>query len=257
MSSEQIMSTLPALDPAGEGYQEAFAAYLAHSDEAAVTRPRLDRIVASLPERLEFIDVGAGFGRTVRWFVDSFAHVVAIEPNLELHHRITLAAPDAEVLGGSILTAQPRLPADLVLCSHILYYVPRQDWQACLNRMASWLSEEGELVVLLQNPDSDLMRLLHRFTGRRFDLAELLPATRDSGWSVVLDTVPSILAAPDLDTALMIFRFFLSGITSVPTDERRPARTRAELTRQLDRHRLDDGGYRMSCTQDVLRLRRR
>src|SRR5262249_18410552 len=127
----------------------------------------------SLPNRRAFVDAGAGNGQTTAWFLGKFDRTVAVEPNPSLNADLRQSCPAAEVLPVKILEAQPAMRADLVLCSHVLYYVDRSEWLPTAARMASWLAPGGTLVVVLQNHETDCMRMLEAFHGRRFNLAEL------------------------------------------------------------------------------------
>ena len=146
-------------------------------------------------------------------------------------------------------------PADFVLCSHVLYHIPQTHWTDTLGRLTSWLGADGAAVVLLQNADADGMALLREFFGRRYDLAAAAAQefkTRHDEWEIVIQTLNCEVVLNDLESACTLTRFFLSDH---PGWGRTVTRRRVE--EYVRSHFTDPRGYRLSCDQDVLLLRRR
>lgn len=242
-------------DSQSADYQHAFQVFLDHTDQKAKAREWLDRLVDGLPSRDLFIDAGAGNGKVTAWFTDPFQRTVAIEPNPYLCEELRHSCPTARVLPEAILTAEPPTGADLILCSHVLYYIPEAEWSAHLDRLASWLAPGGVLVVVLQNHETDCMRLLEQFHGRRFDLAALarrFEAERRSDYRVDLETVPARVVTPDFTAALTIAEFILN-LLPMPDS---PMRSDLEAT--VREHFTEpDGGFRLTCDQTFLQIRPR
>jgi trans-aconitate methyltransferase len=115
-----------------------------------------------LPSRDLLVDAGAGNGKVTAWFTREFKRTLAIEPNPYLCEELRGSCPTAEVLPDTILAAQPTAAADLVLCSHVFYYIDGAEWMRHLERLAAWLAPHGVLVVL-QNHETDCMRLAGAF----------------------------------------------------------------------------------------------
>jgi len=134
-----------------EAYHRAFKVFLDHTDQKANARAWLQDLVRSLLSRRVFIDAGAGNGQVTAWFVPSFERTIAIEPNDSLRDELRRACPSAEVIAEPILEAKPSATADLVLCSHVFYYIERAEWMATLDRLASWLAPGG--ILVLGTPD--------------------------------------------------------------------------------------------------------
>ena len=70
-------------------------------------------------------------------FADAFRHTIAVEPNPHLLTQLKQAIPQAEAIGVPILEANPKAQGDFVLCSHVLYYIPAEEWIAHLDRLVS------------------------------------------------------------------------------------------------------------------------
>jgi hypothetical protein len=239
-------------DSHGEAYRQAFEVFLQHTDQKANARDWLNRLVESLPRRRVFIDAGAGDGIVTAWCQDRFERAIAIEPNPFLRNSLCKTCAGAEVLGNDILSARPGAAGNLVLCSHVFYYIDKADWMPHLDRLASWLSADGVLVVVLQNPGTDCMKMLDHFFHRHFDLPELATEfeRRHAGrYRVAIETVPAHIRTADFASACTIAEFMLNLL---PID--RPM-LRSELERWVAARFADPtGGFCFSCHQDFLTI---
>src|SRR5205823_12248677 len=65
-----------------------------------------------------------------------------------------------EVFREPLLDAKVGAAGDLILCSHVFYYIDASEWLPNLERLVSWLSSSGVLVLVVQNHDTDCMRML-------------------------------------------------------------------------------------------------
>jgi hypothetical protein len=235
-------------------YHQAFKAFLEHTDQKEKALGWLSDEVAKLRNRNVMIDAGAGNGKLTTWFIPRFQQIVAIEPNPSLEVALRVACPSVLVLPTTITAAIPPVEGDFVLCSHVFYYIPRSEWEANLERLISWLAPGGVLAVALQNTETDCMRMLKHFMGRRFDLGELCRLAQSrprEQFAVRIETVPAHIQTGDLDTACTIAEFILNllPMPNPPTWE--------ALERYVnDNFRQAEGGYRFSCHQDFLRVER-
>ena len=236
-------------------YADAFAVFLAHTDQKVKARAWLDRLVQCLPQRRVFIDAGAGNGAVTGWFTDAFERTIAIEPSESLRRQLLQRCPAVEALGDFILTAKPAAPGDLILCSHVFYHIDTAQWLDHVQHMASWLAPAGTLVVALQNHSADGMRMLEHFHGQRFDLSALarrFEAIHGDHYRVQLETVPASVVTQDIATACTIAEFFLNDLPM-----RKPIR-RADVEAYVRAHFSAPGGsFRFSCDQDFLQVRQR
>lgn len=120
-------------------YSRAFQTFLAHTDQKEKAIAWLDREIASLAQHRTAIDAGTGTGKLTAWLIDRFERVVAIKPNPSLGNDFRAACPTVDILPETILSAEPNLGADFVLCSHVFYYIPRAEWEENVERLISWL----------------------------------------------------------------------------------------------------------------------
>jgi hypothetical protein len=184
----------------------------------------------------------------------NFDRTVAIEPNPHLRVHLERNCPAAEVVPTMILDCGFADEADFVLMSHVFYYIPAADWQATLDRLASFLSPTGVLVIVLQNSETDCMGLVDHFHGRRFDLAGARRdfQTRHAGaFDSRIATVASHVETSDFESAYTVAEFMLNLL---PLDEP-PLRANLE-TYVRTNFAAPGGGFRFSCSQDFLVIRR-
>ncbi|MCQ4041335.1 class I SAM-dependent methyltransferase [Streptantibioticus rubrisoli] len=237
------------LDPAGADYHRALTTFLASTDQGQVAVEQLAAVIRRLPHRGLFVDAGAGDGATTSRLARHFQRTVAIEP----HALLREACPQAELLPGAIAAVRPDEPADLVLCSHVLYQVPRRSWAETVRRMLGWLAEEGELVVVLRNPDSDCQRLVRHFTGVHLDLTELRDELAHDGVEARIETLTSHVHTDTMADAVTVAEFLLN---TAPLKEL-GAPDRRDLEVYLRRAFADySGGFTLTSTQDFLHVRR-
>nr|WP_304364187.1 class I SAM-dependent methyltransferase [Methanocalculus taiwanensis] len=133
-------------------------------------------VIAGLPDRRRFLDVGAGGGDLTVPISQLFGETVVVEPNplqarafRRRHPEFTVVEAGWESvdqekdLGGNVF--------DLILCSHVLYYIPTGDWDTLVYRMYKLLSPGGCLAIVLQSPLGEVADFFNRFT--RYDVAIL------------------------------------------------------------------------------------
>lgn len=242
-------------DSRSPAYHDAFKVFLAHTDQKARAREKLDHIVDGLPRKRVFIDAGAGNGKVTAWFAPTFEQTIALEPNASLRAELEQTCPDAEVLPHPVLEARPGRPGDLVLCSHVLYYIDDDEWMATIEKLASWVAPGGSLTVIIQHHNSDCMKMLDRFFDRHFNLektAEKFRRQNGSGFEVRFDTVASKITAPDFHSACTIAEFMLNLLPM----KNPPLRADLECYVQ-ERFSRGDRGYEFSCDQAFLQIRPR
>ncbi len=161
-------------------YEQAFQTFLDHTDQKDAARAWLAPRVVRLPDKRLLVDAGAGEGKLTAWFCGEFARTIAIEPSEYLRAKLQKNCPGAEIVGGSILQAAVvDRAADLVLCSHVLYYIPVERWMEHAEKLAGWIADDGVLVVLLQNRHSDCSRMVAHFGGAQAT-CDLSPSSSNS-----------------------------------------------------------------------------
>jgi hypothetical protein len=142
--------------------------------------------------------------------------------------------------------------ADLILCSHVFYYIDAAEWLPTLERLASWLSSGGVLVLVIQNHDTDCMRMLEHFFGRRFlvsSLARQFEEERGGAYQVLVETVPAYVETPDFPSADAVAEFMLNLL---PMSDPPARHALEEYVRA--RFQRSNGSFRFSCNQDFVQI---
>ena len=130
-------------DSQSEAYREAFKVFLSHTDQKVNAREWLRRFIQTLPYRQVLIDAGAGTGQLTSWIAPDFERTIAIEPSEYLREEFRKNFPDCQLFSGFITEVTPPEKADLVVCSHVLYYIDRDEWMSNLEALVSWLKPGG------------------------------------------------------------------------------------------------------------------
>ncbi|MFJ9948246.1 class I SAM-dependent methyltransferase [Kitasatospora sp. NPDC091207] len=247
---------LRVLDVSGAAYRHAFELFLAGTDEKPLTHARLSEVVEGLEHRRMLLDLGAGEGRTTAHLGRYFERTVAVEPSAAMRGKLRLACPDALVLPEPLDRVRPPGPADLVHLSHVLYYVPPEDWPRTVGRALDWTAPGGALLVVLQNPDSPCMRMAAHFTGVRYDLRPLADRLRERepAHAYALETLDLHYRTDRLDEAVDVAEFMVNVAELTAVD---PLPDRADLAAYVQDHfARPDGSYEIGHTQDMLTVRR-
>lgn len=236
-------------------YHHAFQTFLNHTDQKAKAHQWLNGFVERLPSRQIFIDVGAGNGLVTSWFTDAFDQTIALEPNASLRAELKNNCPLAEVFSEGIMEAAIMDSGDFVLCSHVLYYIDGLDWMPTLEKLASMLSPEGTLIVVLQHHNTQCMRMMRHFLGRSFDLPALAQSFQDQQgdrYTVAVETVPAQINTADFNSAYTIAEFMLNLL---PMDHPPARRDLEDYVRNY--FNCANEGFRFSCDQDFLQIQPR
>jgi len=126
----------------------------------AAVRSRLSDFSA---HSLRCLDVGAGTGRLLRCLVDHISTATAVEPDVELACYLrSCSFPFPVTVECQRIEDYSRFTTesfDLILLSHVMYYVAREQWPAVLARLRSLLTPNGLLVAILWSRDSGYHRL--------------------------------------------------------------------------------------------------
>lgn len=235
-------------------YARAFETFLTHTDQKTKTIEWLTNLVNGLRSHGLFVDAGAGEGSMTAALAKFYHRTIAIEPNSALRAELARRCPEAEIVEAPIGVARIASRVDFVLCSHVLYYIPENDWVGTLERLTSWLAAYGGAVVLLGSPGADTMRLPYEFFGKSIDLAPAVQEfkARHDDFETLMQTLDCEVVVDDLESACTLARFFLGA----HPDWGRTV-TRRKVEEYVRSHFTNPRGYRLSCDQDVVLIRRR
>lgn len=237
----------------GNAYQDAFSIFLKHTDQKVRAKEWLTKWAGQQAKRDLFVDAGAGTGSTTAWLTPYFKRTIAVEPNPSLFQELKAACPSAESLSTKILDTELPAAADLALCSHVLYYIDEKEWLPTASRILSWLAPTGTAVVLLQNPETDCMKMYREFYNHRFLIAPLAEDLKKANpnLKVSVERVESWIETRDAESAYRIAEFVLNLI---PMEIIVPEQ---HVKNYVEKHfKVSEGHYRFSCHQDFMLLTR-
>lgn len=60
---------------------------------------------------------------------------------------------------------------DSILCSHVLYYVPKEKWQRVIESLYTGLSSDGILMFILHSENSDTFQIMNRMMDGNLDVS--------------------------------------------------------------------------------------
>lgn len=151
-------------------YAEAFATLLRSYGSREHLYAALRDLLARVPPDAAAIDWGAGSGDLTRVLLERVRTVFAVEPSPTMRDILAANCPAAQVIDGTIMSADPPGRASVAVLSHVLYHIPDHQWGAHVIRAANFLAPEGVLLVVLKDPDSGCNRMLEHFGAPPFDL---------------------------------------------------------------------------------------
>lgn len=247
---------IKSYDSQSKEYQIALDIYIRHSDEKEKIQQWLGKCVEKLVSRSFFIDAGAAKGGTTAFLSGFFEQALAIEPSSYFRTELRKKCPGIQILPDKISDASiPDSSADMILCSHVFYHIPQEEWMETLEKLASWLVPDGILVLILSHYKSDFLKLYEYFYQGRFDLdrlGETFRTKHSKCYEVRMENIPSFFKVNDFDSAYAVAEWFLNDNYGMNVPRR------CDVENYVRRKFSDgEGGFYISCDQSFLRIRRR
>lgn len=233
-----------------EYYDQVFTLFIKSTDQKQQATAWLTDFLSRYPQNQRAVDAGAGNGILTRPLAAHFAEVVAVEPNPSLLAELAASGDNIRILPDTIEEAPVEEGrAEFGLCSHVLYYVPRADWESMLHRILSWVQPGGTLIVVLQAEDTDCMKFYSALRGHGFPITTFMQefAQQPGVKSVEIIRQPSRIITQSEEELVMILEF-MTNLTPFQESERIP--TQEELQEQaktVGQHGSD--GHVLSCDQ--------
>jgi SAM-dependent methyltransferase len=139
--------------------------------------------------RTRGLDIGAGTGELTRVLAGMVDELAVMEPNDRSRRKLLQLAPGAMPILGRIEDASSGLlpHADVVLMSHVLYYVRSDRWPSVIGNVLGSLNAGGRLIVILWSQQSPNYSIFERFSYRRderLSAENLMERAFEHEWSV-------------------------------------------------------------------------
>lgn len=149
-------------------FKQQFDLLSQHTPEYEFTVPYIiEHVVNYLPQRLHFVDVGAGRGNLSRPLSRFFQRSSVIEPNkLYFDELIAWGKEEGLDIRGfnqDWLSVETEECADFFLMSHVIYYIPAAYWLSFIHKAYELLNHGGRIVIILNSLTNDITRLYREF----------------------------------------------------------------------------------------------
>ena len=158
-------------------YQHQLKLFSECSTEKGIELVTIGEVIAGLPNRQRFLDIGAGGGHLTAPVAQQFEQTTIVEPNQKQADMFCRRHPDFRIHNTSwtdVDLDDERF--DLILCSHVLYYIPEGAWLATIEKMYRHLSDDGCIIIVVQSPLGAVARFFSSLTTYDVPILEL---TRD------------------------------------------------------------------------------
>lgn len=137
------------------GFRSAFELLVSTTDEYSYILPLFENsILPRLSKTETLLDVGSGPGLITVPLSSHFDEVAIVEPDPDY----CLEAVKKILEQGKVVTAfngtwdAARLEGhqyDLIVCAHVLYFVPYQDWETFIEKMVPHVAPGGRMAIIL------------------------------------------------------------------------------------------------------------
>lgn len=202
----------------------------------------MNEVLPRLYLKDRMLDIGIGNGEVTSLLARSFKHLTIIDNSYEALDCIKDQTHISKI-NASILDI--KLPAscyDLILLSHVLYYVDKVLWVNIAHQLFDSLRPGGILVVVL-NGDRGKAEMINQFAGRNLDMGFFIQqCLKKLNAKVEIYSSPEIFKAKDLNTMLHIAGLHLFDAQTTASQN--------ELTHYLNKNNKNEsGGYEISIYQ--------
>ncbi len=239
-------------------YQDYFAWFLKYTNQKKqIWNWFSQELLPKISAREVLIDAGAGNGELLSQFLPEFSRCIAIEPNTDFTSVLRQLIPNEDLYQTTILNVPSSLPqANLVVQSHVKYYIPLEEWEINTERMISWLAPDGCLVEVLQSKDSDFQIMIAEFLGQEYvrelrQFAEQYDCTRKI--KIEVETKDAWVSCPCLEMMLGVAIFMINNVPPHVLKNHPNLPTRKQLAKWIHQNYYSSKGiYQMSCGQDFV-----
>lgn len=234
-----------------EEYDRQLALFSSCSTEKGIELVKIGMVMASLQKREAFLDIGAGGGHLTIPVSEEFRTTTVVEPDPRQAALFRTRCPQFRVYNEDWRTVDlADGQFDLVLCSHVLYYIPRETWWRTVEKMYLHLAPGGSLVIVMQSPFGEVARFFNAFTPYEIPVIELADeaASRYGEDAVTLEYFQNEIFTASLDDMMEIGLFLLID---------RKFRARSQEIRRYFREKCAvPGGYGIVQDEILLAVRK-
>lgn len=228
-------------------FQRQLALFVRCSTEKGIELVKVGEIIAELTQRRRFLDIGAGGGDLTIPISQSFAETTVVEPNEKQASYFKRRCPHFNVYNDfweEVDLGSKRY--DLILCSHVLYYIEEGQWLATIEKMYAHLEDGGRIAIVIQSPIGEVADFFNQFTQYDVNILELWRdlIRRYGDDAIEVRYFMNEIYTETLEDMVTIGLFLLI--------DRRFKQYENEIRQYLEAHHKVAGGYRI--VQDEITL---
>jgi SAM-dependent methyltransferase len=175
--SLDIENTLQGQSVEMEGdadYQRQLDLFVRCSTEKGIELVKIGEIIAGLPHRRYFLDIGAGGGSLTIPISQSFNETTVVEPNEKQASFLKRRCPHFKIYNDFWNKVNLGSTSyDFILCSHVLYYIEDGYWLTTIEKMYAHLEDGGRIAIVLQSPIGEVANFFNQFTHYDVNILEL------------------------------------------------------------------------------------
>ncbi|MDO8871519.1 MAG: class I SAM-dependent methyltransferase [Methanoregula sp.] len=232
-------------------YQRQLSLFSKCSTENGIELIKTGMVIETLPRRERFLDIGAGGGHLTIPIAQQFGMTTIVEPNPCQAEIFQRRCPDFRIYNNcwiDIDLGDKRF--DLILCSHVLYYIPEGIWMQTVEKMYRYLSPDGCLIIVMQSPLGEVADFFNSFTTYDVPILDLARDVIDlyGDDAVLLQYFQNEIYSESLDDVVEIGLFLL-------LDQRFDAR-KSEIAEYFRMHHKVNGGYLIKQDEILLVIRK-
>jgi hypothetical protein len=191
-----------------EHYGRVFEYFDTHSNHTETIATVVEQVIKSTGKApTSLLDIGAGTGRlTKRVAKHVTGNIVALEPNKSYIGD----TQGLHIVHQRFLEWQQQTKYDLILCSHVLYHVPRSKWPAFLNKLLSLKSANAEAraVIVMVAPRGPFHELQSFINPDYQNSERVLDVLKCQTQEIEIVPISTSFSTPSRDDFAMLVRMF-------------------------------------------------
>ncbi|MFH1728673.1 MAG: class I SAM-dependent methyltransferase [Pseudomonadota bacterium] len=151
-----------AINFTSETYKKWHEKYVNATNEKDLVEKNIRKhIFPLIPEKSNFLDIGAGDGNLTLRFLKDFKKTTVVEPIKEV--KDTFINLGIEFINLNFQDTEINDKFDFILCSQVFWLVERTNQKAFITKMRNLLSETGKLAIIMVSPIGQSYDFYKRF----------------------------------------------------------------------------------------------
>lgn len=235
-------------------YMETLDLILSSTDETIHRGLFYSKKILPHLEKVEnLLDVGSGNGKITKMIGESFKEITLLDSCSMALDQVSTMLGDKRVLKINGSVCESRLPGnyyDLIMMSHVLYYVDPALWINATQKCYQSLRPGGVMVVVLSGAKLGKASLMQHFSGHSIDIESYTKACAREFGAVEVFLSNEKFCSCDLPTMLHIAGFLLCDVNAYAKKE--------DLEDYLiQNHKKSDSSFEITTQQEFIVIRKR